>query len=170
MIFSKCNMKLLLIFFIPLFLYGCPYESAIPLSKFTDTKIDKDLIGKWIPAEEKDKDPGFMLITQFNDHELLFLLTEKGKDEIEAWRGYATIIGKEKFLNLQRIKSPYVKRHWSLVSYTVEKDVYTMKIFEEKIFKNKKFGSSKELYEFVKKNLKNKDLYDDDKFVLKRVK
>jgi hypothetical protein len=40
---------------------------------------------------------------------------------------------------------------------------------EDDIFK-KKFADSKELYEFLRKNLKNKDMYDgDDIDTLKRV-
>ncbi len=172
MTFSKCSMKLLLIVLISFFLYGCPYESKVSLSKVTEAKIDEKLIGKWgiENKKEKEKNKGMIIINQFNEHELLFLLTEDGKDKIDSYRGFVTSIGKEKFLNFQEIKASYEKRKWLFVNYTIDNDKFVMIVIEEDIFKKKKFGTSKELYEFVKKNLENKDLYDKvDKIVLKRV-
>lgn len=149
------------------FLWGCPYESTVPLDKSCKAKIDTALLGKWQSTEKGESFT--MIFQQFNDHELLVLGTEKGKVQPEAIRAFVTTIKDEHFLNVQEIKEPFDKRGWWLVKYTISGDTLTAWTVDDKLF-TKPITSSRALYRFVKKNLGNKELYGDAPTVLQRVK
>jgi len=157
----------LAILFILPFLWGCPYESEIPLSKSSKAEIDPALLGAWKNTTEGE--PFTMIIEQFNDHELLLLGMEDGKVDRDVMRAFVTIIKDECFLNVQEIKEAPEERGWYLVHYALSGDTLTMRIVDDKLF-TKPFTSSRTLYRFIKKNLHNKDLYGDDTLtILQRV-
>ena len=150
------------------FLWGCPYESKVPLDKSCKAEIDPALLGVWKSTE---KGESFQITIQlFNDHELLILGTEKGKTQPDAIRAFVTMIKDERFLNVQEIKDQPDKRGWWLVKYTISGETLTAWTVDDKLF-TKPITSSRALYRFVKKNLGNKELYGDAKpTVLQRVK
>ncbi len=149
------------------FLWGCPYESKVPLDKSCKAEIDPALLGVWKSTEKGE--PFTMTIQQFNEHELLILGTEKGKTQPDAIRAFVTMIKGEHFLNVQEMKDQPDKRGWWLVKYTIFGDTLTAWTVDDKLF-TKPITSSRALYRFVKKNLGNKDLYDDTSpTVLQRV-
>jgi hypothetical protein len=161
------NMGVLLFLLILPLLWGCPYESDVPLSKSSKAEIDQALLGAWKNTAEGE--PFTMIIEQFNEHELLLLGMEDGKIERDVMRAFVTVIEDERFLNVQEIKETYDTRGWYLVHYALAGDTLTMRIVDDKLF-TKPFTSSRELSSFVKKNLRNKDLYGDDTpTVLQRV-
>jgi hypothetical protein len=149
-------------------LWGCPYESKVPLGKSCKAEIDPALLGEW---QSTEKGESFTMIFQpFNEHELLILGTEKGKVQPEAIRAFVTTIKDEHFLNVQEIKEPFDKRGWWLVKYTISGDTLTAWTVEDKLF-TEPITSSRALYRFVKKNLGNKELFGDaSPTVLQRVK
>ena len=157
------------IFLIFIFLFcGCPYDSVVPLSDPARAAVDKDLIGKWIKEEKNEK--AFLVIDQFNGQELILLIVEDGGKKIDRMRAFTTVVDGEKFLNVQEIKDEFDKRKWLFVNYKVSGGVMSLKTVEDKILK-KPAKDSDELFALIKKNIKNKDLYDgDDVETLKRVK
>ncbi len=149
------------------FLWGCPYESKVPLDKSCKAEIDMALLGEWRSTEKGESCT--MTFQPFNEHELLVLGTEKGKVQPEAIRAFVTTIKDECFLNVQEIKEPPAKRGWYLVKYTISGDTLQAWTVDDKLF-SKPITSSRALYRFVKKNLSNKELYGDDPpMVLQRV-
>jgi hypothetical protein len=150
------------------FLWGCPYESKVPLDKSCKAKIDTALLGEWRSTEKGESFT--MTFQQFNDHELLIMGMEEGKTECEGIRAFVTTIKDERFLNVQEIKEPFDKRGWWIVKYTISGDTLTAWTIDDKLF-TKPVTSSRALYRFVKKNLHNKELYGDaTPTVLQRVK
>jgi len=155
-------------------LYGCPYSSDVPLSISTESIIDKELIGKWKIdhmenfGDEEENDPPTITIIEFNEHELLIWAIESGKNDLEGFRGFTTIVGDERFLNIQKITSSFEKRKWLFLNYNIVDDRFEYKIIGDKIF-NEKIVSSEDLYTFLENNLENKNLYDTGKQILKRV-
>jgi hypothetical protein len=150
------------------FLWGCPYESKVPLGKSCKAEIDAALLGEWRSTEKGESFT--MIFQQFNDHELLILGIEDGKTQREVIRAFVTTIKDERFLNVQEIKEPFDKRGWWLVKYTISGDTLTARTVEDKLF-IKPVTSSRALYRFVKKNLHNKELYGDaSPTVLQRIK
>ena len=161
------NIGILLFLFILPFLWGCPYESEVPLGKSSKAPIDQALLGTWRNTAEEE--PFTMIIEQFNEHELLLLGIENGKIHRDVMRAFVTVIKDERFLNVQEIEDTLDERGWFFVQYALAGDILTMRIVDDKLF-TKPFTSSRALYSFVKKNLHNKYLYwDTTPMILKRV-
>jgi hypothetical protein len=140
------------------FLWGCPYESTVPLSKVSKAEIDQTLLGAWKNTAEGE--PFTMIIEQFNEHEFLIMGMEDGDVKPEAMRAFVTVIKDEHFLNVQEIEGSYDKRGWYFVKYTISGDTLMAWTIDDKLF-TKPFTSSRALLSFVRKNLRNKDLYGD---------
>ncbi len=150
------------------FLWGCPYESKVPLGKSCKAEVDQTLLGQWRSTEKGETFT--MVIQQFNEHELLLLGIERGKVQPDAIRAFVTTIKDERFLNVQDVKDQPEKRGWWLVKYTICGDTLTAWTVDDKLF-TKPITSSRQLYRFIKKNLNNKELFGDTSpTVLQRVK
>jgi hypothetical protein len=161
------NMGILLFLFILPLLWGCPYESDVPLSKSSKAHIDQALLGAWENTTEGELFT--IIIQQFNDHELLIMGVEDGEVQQEAMRAFVTVVKDEQFLNLQDIENSYDERVWHLVKYTISGDTLMAWTIDDKLF-TKPCTSSRELYRFVKQNLQNKALYwSDSPMVFQRV-
>lgn len=143
-------------------LTGCPYESPVPLSTPAKAKIDRELIGKWRAEDKESKESGILTISRFNDGELLIVIDE-GRDETETLRGFVTFVGNEKFLNVQEMRVPYEDRKWMFANYSIKDCTLTYRLVNDSLLKDKAKGglSQKELYAFIKKNVANKDIYDE---------
>ncbi len=165
MALKKYGIGLLLLVFILPFLWGCPYESKVPLSKSTEAEIDKELLGEW---QEKEGG-GSIMIKQFNEHELLIMGKEDEKIQCDVIRAFVTVVNDKRFLNVQVIQTPPADGGWFIANYTIAGGTLTIWVVDEKLFKQP-FTSSKALYRFVKRNLGNKDLYGDSETVYQRVK
>ncbi len=146
-----------------LFLCACPYESEFPLSKCSEAVIDKQLIGQWRLEPKDGEEGGIITVYRFNDHE--YLISARGEDETTemVMRAFGTSIEGQTFLNVQTINNPGEQnRPWHLVHYSLSENKLVYNVVEDDLFKEKHFTSSNELYTFVKKNLKQKELYDQD--------
>jgi hypothetical protein len=146
-----------------LFLCACPYESEFPLSKCSKAVIDKQLIGQWRLEPKDGEEGGIITIYRFNDHE--YLISARGEEETTemVMRAFGTRVDGQTFLNVQIINKPgEQKRPWHLVHYALSENKLVYNVVEDDLFKEKQFNSSAELYTFVKKNLKQKELYDQD--------
>lgn len=140
---------------------GCPYESAVPLSGPGLAKSDSELIGKWRAEDKESKETGILTISRFNDKELLIVIDDG--DKVETLRGFVTFIGNEKFLNVQEMREPYKDRKWMFANYSIKDCSLTYRLVNDSLLKDKaKSGlSQKELYAFIKKNIANKNIYDE---------
>ena len=146
-----------------LFLCACPFESEFPLSKCSEAVIDKQLIGQWMLEPKDGEEGGIITIYRFNDHEYLISAREEDETTAMVMRAFGTNIEGQTFLNVQTINEPgEQKRPWHLVHYSLSENKLVYNVVEDDLFKKKQFTSSKELYTFVKKNLKQKELYDQD--------
>jgi hypothetical protein len=159
--FSRILFKCFLLAAVMFLLYGCPYDSEVPLTRSEDATIDAELLGKWIYRNRTTADAGMLTIAPFNEHEFLIILREDGKNGRDYYRAFVSSIDGVKFLNLQTIKPTAEKKSWTLVSYAISNGELTIRIVEDKLIKEK-FSSSPALRGFVKANLKNKDLFGDD--------
>ena len=157
-------MRLLLSLSALVFLAGCPYESPKPLSMPAGAIIDEKLLGSWKYAEKGKREAGLVTISRFNDSELLIVLEEEGKMEREMMRGYVTNIDGEKFLNLQNIEGGYDARKWIFVSYTTGDCSLTYRVVNDSIAPAVVDPglSSDQLRKLIKKNLRNKQIYDEE--------
>ena len=161
------NMGILFFLFILPLLWGCPYESDVPLGKSSKAEIDQALLGAWKNTTEGESFT--MIIEQFNEHEFLLLGMKNGTIERDVMRAFVTVIKDERFLNVQEVEGPPDERGWLFVHYALSGDTLTMRIVDDKLF-TKPFTSSRALSSFVKKNLDNKDLYGDaTPMILERV-
>ena len=154
-------------------LCGCPYETEVPLSTPSRAKIDKELIGCWKsePMNEEEK-PGIVVFCPFNDHEFIAVTreTKEEEDDIDLMKAFVTILDDTKFLNVQELDLEPEEKKWLLVEYSVSGDYLTLRVVDDKLFKQT-FTTSRALRKFLKDNLKNPELYQkDDKVVLKRIK
>ena len=145
-----------------LLLTGCPYESTVPLSSPGLARIDSDLIGKWMMEDKESKESAALTISRFNEKELLIIISEEGR-EAETLRAFVTLIGNQKFLNLQEMRGAYEDRKWMFVNYSIKDCALTYRLVNDSLLKDRaKAGlSQKELYGFIKKNLTNKTVYDE---------
>jgi hypothetical protein len=150
-------------------LCGCPYESQVPLGRSSEAGIDTELLGMWQSRGGDPKEVGTVAITRFNEHELLIVIHEKGTKGDDYYRAFTSLVDGEKFLSVQEIRLSKGERKWNLVNYSVSGDVLNVRIVEDALFKKKK-TTPEPLDAFIKANLKNKKLYDDDLPVLTRVK
>jgi hypothetical protein len=161
------NLGILFFLLILPLLWGCPYESTVPLSRNSKAEIDQALLGDWKNTDQAE--PFTLIIQQFNEHELLIMGAEDGKINRDVMRAFVTVIEDERFLNVQDIDVPPDKRVWYLAKYTISGDTLTAWTVDDKLF-TKPMTSSRALYRFVKKHLGDKALYGNDSpFVLKRV-
>ena len=165
---SRLSLGIFAVLFILPLLWGCPYESKVPLSKVSKATIDPALIGEWEQTDEEE--PFTMIIQQFNEHELLIMGEEDGMISRDVMRAFVTVIEDERFLNVQDTDVPPDKRVWYLAKYTISGDTLTAWTVDDKLF-TKPVTSSRALYSFVKKHLNDKVLFGNDPFVvLKRVR
>jgi hypothetical protein len=148
-------------------LWGCPYESEVPLGKVSTAKIDQGLIGEWRHTAEGESFT--MIIRQFNDHELLIMGIEDGEVQQDVMRAFVTVIEDERFLNVQEIEDLYDERGWYLVKYSISGATLLAWTVDDELF-TKPYTSSRALFRFVKQNLQNEALYcTDSPMVFQRV-
>jgi hypothetical protein len=151
---------------------GCPYESDVPLTPVEAARLDTSLIGKWLYRGDGSRDSeesGTITFIPFNEREFLAVLEEEGKKENELYRAFVSVVDGEKFLNAQEIKASSEKRSWAFVNYSIINGELRIRIVEEKLFKEKK-APSETPFQFLRKHLKDKDLYGEEPAqILRRV-
>ena len=146
---------------IMLLLCGCPYHSEFPLGRSEVAPIDKGLVGNWLYKNTDQKESGIVTITPFNGSELLIVTREEGKSAHDFYRAFLSVVDGEKFLNIQEIKPSNEERSWMFINYAVSNGELTIKIVEDKLFKDK-IASSTALNDFLRANVKNRELYSSD--------
>jgi len=144
---------------------GC-YESKVPLSSTPTLNIDTKLVNYWISIpKEKDDDEIKLAIFKFNEKEYFISWKEGANQETIMARGFISDIENVKILNIQGIKTiDNNDRTYLFFNYIIdEKGILTAKILsnENPLLKNKEFNAPEEFRSFIKKNIKNKELFSD---------
>jgi hypothetical protein len=148
---------------------GCPYQSDVPLGAPQDARLDGALVGMWHLRGAEEDSNGTASIYPFNEHEMLIVVQEKGKEKIDVIRAFATTIGHEKFLNVRDVTFSSKESKWRFVNYRVVEDTLHIKVVDDKLI-TRGFNSSNKLRRFVRKNLDNKELYQDSEgMILQRI-
>jgi|GEM_PF-849335 len=155
--FGKCVFLAAIV----LLLYGCPYDSEVPLGQSEVAHIDKELVGNWLYKNTDQKESGIVTISPFNGSELLIITREEGKSAQVFYRAFVSVVDGEKFLNIQEIKPSNEKRSWVFANYHVSYGELTIRIVEDKLFKDN-IASSSALVDFLSANVNNSDLYGSD--------
>jgi len=165
----KIYFKVCLVLAIAFALGGC-YESKVPMASSEGSTLDPNLVGRWKAiVTEDDTTPAEMLILKFNDNE--YYVRYQEEEEVTRCRAYMVMVDGVPFINLQLIaveeldKKGHIRflkedeRTFLFFRYSLSKDdVLTLKMVSDDFVKTE-FKSSKALYEFIKKNLKNEKLY-----------
>jgi hypothetical protein len=162
--------KLASLFLVCIFLSGC-YASQIPLSNYKDSTIDDRIINRWVLVTERGVDYKIKLaVLRFNDNEYFICwkdtrINDTGYVTTLA-RGFTTEMGKINIMNVQFLSD--TKKENEIVPYFFfkysfnEKGNLLINLLPEEFFKDEKFETSKQLYEFIERNIDNRDLFDDD--------
>lgn len=149
------------------FSLGSCYESKVPMGVSRDSTIDENLIGKWKGkvkrAVTQDEVDAEMLILKFNDDEYYvgYKMGKEGYLDHFNIRAYTVIVDGVPFLNAQNIDDiEEDERTFTFFTYSISQDgVLTLKMVSDD-FVRTDFKSSAELYEFIKTNLNNEELYE----------
>lgn len=138
-----------------LVLGGCPYESQVPLGDPATAVLDKNLQGLWLsPSSPRDT----LSIIRFNDHEY-YIESHEIKNGViitNRGRGFTINVGKDKFLNYNDLSEP--QKNY-LMKYDITGDRLTGSYPSDR-FIEQKFTTSRDLFEFVKKNMNKEGFYE----------
>lgn len=137
------------------------YISDVPLSSSDTEAVDIRLIGNWEKPSEKDKGTGMETIEfiLFNENEYV-VRSGEGADNTLI-RAFITRISGILFLNFQDLS----ETNWQYVfcKYSInEKNELILNFMDDSLFDTDKPETSKKLRKFIKKNLKNPDLFNKE--------
>ncbi|MCK4889358.1 MAG: hypothetical protein KAS21_07450 [Candidatus Aminicenantes bacterium] len=167
-------LKYILIMAVSVFLQSCIdlgiYISDFPLSSSDTEAVDIRLIGNWEKISEKNKGTGMdtLEFILFNENEYV-VRSGEGMDH-NLVRAFITKISGISFLNFQDLSE--TKRQYVFCKYRIndEKEL-TLNFIADTIFDSDKPETSKKLGKFLKKNLKNPELFNKEmSFTFKKVK
>lgn len=133
-------------------LFGCPYESSVPLSK-TGMPVDHRFIGKWISDDET-----YNKYTVELKNESEYKITQRSLTGNTAhFTGYLTDVKGATFMNLysDSTKTYFLYR----VKIEPNANRLTLMPISEKL--DEHFGSSDALRNYVEKHLNLQSFYND---------
>ena len=140
-------------------LWGCPYESKIPLSKPTE-KIDRNLLGKW---ESEDEVYNSYTISPANQYEYN-IVRKTTTGETHKYRGFISMIRGGYFLNafsdstktyhLYRLKIDSTNNEVTVMPFSKE----LSKRFND--FPRSNPNDTQALNDFVWRNMNLRDFYN----------
>ena len=158
-------------------LAGCPYSSEVPLSPVEGARIDEDLVGRWLLKRADPGPSGSMTFIPFNEHEFVVVFQEQGADEPDLARAFVSLVGGEKFLNVQSVRTATGPRRWEFLQYVVADGKLTYRVVDDRLFPrgdDKVYpairSSSEAFSEFVRAHLRKDDLYDKEVTTLTKEK
>lgn len=135
-------------------LFGCPYESKVPISQPT-IPVNKSMLGKW---SSKDEVYNSYTVTQASPTEYnIEQVNTLG--EIKHYKGFLSQVKGSMFMN---VYSDSTKAYFLYKVVIDAADRFTLIPFSDEIAQ--KFTSSNELQDFVGKNMNLRSFYKlDDK-------
>ncbi len=144
-------------------LCGCPFTSDKPLSDPAGAVPDSRLLGTWKTQDPETGEWNSLTILAFNEHEMVGFAREKDPDKVDAFRLFPTSIGADRFLSFQELGG--TDGGWYYARYELAQDKLRLKIVDDALFADRRFGSTRELREFFRQHLADPLLYSavDDK-------
>jgi hypothetical protein len=143
------------------FLSAC-LESAVPLAPSEKATLDPALLGQWEPEGDESEEANALEVLQFDDRQYFVRLTKPRKKDEEPLncRAFITKVGGVSIINLLNISSPEGKeRTYLYFKYSLGADgILTVTALEDDIRPTPP-PTSRALYAYVEKNLKNEKLY-----------
>ena len=157
---KKNLMPLLLIAAVIFITAGCPYASKVPIDK-SGAKINKNLLGKWIKATDKEKEnPEYFVISEIDPQKYSIVKFEyKTTDSSYKETKYVShisLIENISFLNMQKGGNGDYYLH----KIDMANNEFTL--FEVTDNIDEKFGTSAELKAFIKENMRLSFFYNKD--------
>lgn len=173
-----------ILWFLPLTitLYGCPFESNVPMAPAPTEPVDSNLIGYWYGIIKYFSDMfgiEALEITQKSDS--VYAITRYGKaikedmilPDTAYFTGYTSYIGEQRYMNIegtivtvtpQRKKPPIIKKETVFYIAAIQRsnDTLTVKTITESFSTRKKFNSPDELKQLVTDfSALKQSIYDD---------
>jgi len=147
------------------FLGGC-YESPLPLGPSGQTAVDEKLIGGWLQVPDRKNagnadNPVRLAVIKFNQHEYFAVWRWKKGPDCIVTRAYCTPVDGVNFINVQNIKDPEAgQREFIFFKYAFSDDgqLVLEAISQKPLLKDRKFDSSEQFRQFVKRHLDDKNL------------
>ncbi len=154
----KTKIALLLIF-LCMGLWGCPYDSLTPLGPVDEALIDPALPGIWLCSSEEDKNSWQFHFYAFDEKQYYVTAIAEGEAPVH-FRAYTTIIKGKPFLNAQELEfaKPVAKRTFWFLRYFAGSDGSL--VFKH--LRDKDFGTDVQaVRSYIEKNIDSPDLYED---------
>lgn len=134
-------------------LFGCPYESQVPITQ-PSIPVNKKLLGKWA---SKDEVYNTYTITQASAN--AYKIVQRNTiGDVSRYTGFLSEVKGALFMNVfsDSTKSYYLYR----VKINPESNKYTLTPVDNDLPEH--FGSSEALLDYVEKNMNLKSFYDED--------
>ncbi len=151
-----------------LLLWGCPYQSIVPLGEAKE-KVTEKIIGTWVAHNEVDKEnPAYYIVDTadsifytidhftYNDESLKYVS--------KNYVGHTTVLGGKLFLNVQEVG------HKDYLIHRIEYTFGNLVLYEVTDNLDEKFSTSKEMQEFFLKYMHLSFFFNKEEVVLVRKK
>jgi hypothetical protein len=164
--------KVILFLSVALLFQSC-LETDVPITTEGEP-VPKNFLGIWYDATDYESSPAFKkkyVVTQGEDNTVYinkFSVDSENKWEGESYKGHFSKVNKVLFLNLQKLEKSEEEGDesggkYNLYRITFEDDVAKLDAITDDVTET--FESSKELYDFVAKNMGYSFFYEKDESV-----
>lgn len=134
-----------------LLLFGCPYESKVPISK-PKFPPDNSLIGKWVEKGQNKEE----YTVSIDGYEYKIEGKEIKSGNTENYKGFITEVKGVRFFNIYEKGADEIS--YALYKIETGNNTITLKGISEKI--TDKFTTSNDLKAFIEKNMGSATFYD----------
>ena len=144
--------------------------SKVPIADSSQAFPEDRLVGKWTTAEKDPEESIDISVYKFKDKEYLAWAAEEKTDSLKTkidyhfYRIYSIDIEGKRFINAQDIDSPkpenrvYFFYHYL---FTSDSSLDFVELENADSTNIEKFERSEDLYDFLKRNVNNTELYGD---------
>jgi hypothetical protein len=166
------SLKTLLFLSLAVFLQSC-FESEVPIT--TDGEpVPKKFLGVWYEADDYESSAAFRnkyIVTKEEDNSVVinkFKIDSENKWEGETYKGHFSKVNNVLFLNLRTLEQPTDEETEETVKYylykvTFDGDVAQLDAVTDDV--TEIFESSKDLYDYVAKNMNYSFFFEKDEQV-----
>lgn len=166
------SLKTCLILSLAILLQSC-YESEVPITSDGEP-VPKKFIGVWHEADDYESSAAFRnkyIVTKEDDNFVVinkFKLDSENKWEGETFKGHFSKVNNVLFLNLRKLEKPTDEESEETVKYylykvTFDGDIAQLDAVTDDVTET--FTTSKELYDYIAKNMNYSFFYEKDEQV-----
>jgi hypothetical protein len=133
---------------------GCPYETAVPIDA-PSVKVDLKLQGTWVLRDDPDE---VYTVSPLDMYTYQIVVTQKDSDDQEIYQAHTSMVNKTMFLNITKDEEEDTSKSYILYKLEFRSDEWiTLSEVTENI--DEKFTSSKDLKNFISKNIMKSYFY-----------